>query len=715
MSLFQARDWWGLQCGNDEQFDQYSLCIANIDNNPEGTDKLIVGSHSGILRVFAPNSGTADGMIRPYQPNDLLLEADLQLPILHVAAGFLLSATDKLNLAVLHPRKLCVYSIAATNSATFAEHGSAYNMLLIYEHKLQRGAFNMVVGPFGHVKGRDFLCVQCLDGTLSFYEQESFAFSRFLPNFLLPGPVIYSPQNDSFIVNSSNWTLESYRYQSLAIAKDEDEDNKFKQTGRKATPDWSLVIGEAVIDMSVVSLERNASCIIALGERNLFAVKTSGKLWFMKKFDFSPICMYVYLTDNIDLMILVVTELHTLLVYNNDVLKWATKLPFSPVAIRRANVRNIRGSIICLSENGYLSSCYLGTNPSLHIIPANSEINIANYAETEEELQQLKKIINAFHTDSNALPSNVLGTKSFNSLSSEVIIAISEFYPLVDSTTKLGRKTSDMKSLLTINIRLQASVPVTNLRLMVHITCPLYVEPKVVTYPAISMNGNVVESQFFIGFSDYFLPQDLKLTALVTYVTSEGFPRVAQKSVNLPLYLVARYCSPVKEAEYSLSFDVICQSNTELKQVFSDLSDFFDTTNTLTDGFSLNVSFYDQNSASVSVIVTSRAMQHKFKFKSDSMASLAFVARELMRRLAAHNIRYDTASLNKNSFPVDAYLRTVENHLNVRYKLMEEEQTLSNITSQFRALQKRLLVKLKDRNPSPLTNLDLMIEATHNK
>ena len=37
MSLFQAREWWTTWCGGaDEEFDQGSLCIANIDNNPNG-------------------------------------------------------------------------------------------------------------------------------------------------------------------------------------------------------------------------------------------------------------------------------------------------------------------------------------------------------------------------------------------------------------------------------------------------------------------------------------------------------------------------------------------------------------------------------------------------------------------------------------------------------------------------------------------------------
>lgn len=136
-------------------------------------EKIIVGSHTGILRIFSINAGTnEDGNLVGFQASDLLLETDLKMPILQVCAGFLLSATSNIQLAVLQPRKLSVYSISgniilyATLSgsrlmakwikiatAGVTEHGSSYNILLIYEHNLHRNAYNLVIGPFGQVKG----------------------------------------------------------------------------------------------------------------------------------------------------------------------------------------------------------------------------------------------------------------------------------------------------------------------------------------------------------------------------------------------------------------------------------------------------------------------------------------------------------------------------------------------------------------------------------
>lgn len=58
---------------------------------------------------------------------------------------------------------------------------------------------NMTYGPFGGVSGRDFIAVQSMDGMVSVFEHDAHAFSRFLPNFLLPGPLCYVAKMDSFV------------------------------------------------------------------------------------------------------------------------------------------------------------------------------------------------------------------------------------------------------------------------------------------------------------------------------------------------------------------------------------------------------------------------------------------------------------------------------------------------------------------------------------
>ena len=51
---------------------------------------------------------------------------------------------------------------------------------------------------------------------LSVYEQDCLAFARFLPNFLLPGPLCYVAKIDAFVTCNSQMDVECYRYQILA-------------------------------------------------------------------------------------------------------------------------------------------------------------------------------------------------------------------------------------------------------------------------------------------------------------------------------------------------------------------------------------------------------------------------------------------------------------------------------------------------------------------
>ena len=141
-------------------------------------DKIIVGSLNGILRIYSVGFNATEEGLLPFQANHLLMEIDFKTPILQVCAGLLLSATTNIQLAVLHPKKLSIYSISCKPltcimfcacsflfwclnfqflteaTAGVTEHGSAYNILLIYEHLLKRSAFFMTLGPFGHIRGQ---------------------------------------------------------------------------------------------------------------------------------------------------------------------------------------------------------------------------------------------------------------------------------------------------------------------------------------------------------------------------------------------------------------------------------------------------------------------------------------------------------------------------------------------------------------------------------
>lgn len=110
MSVFQLRDWWGLQLSNsssdsaNEEFDLGAMAIGNVDNCEPPADKIVVGSQSGTMRIFYPTREN-------YRVEDLMVEENFGVPILQVLLGMFLPGSNLLGIAILFPRRLSVFEV----------------------------------------------------------------------------------------------------------------------------------------------------------------------------------------------------------------------------------------------------------------------------------------------------------------------------------------------------------------------------------------------------------------------------------------------------------------------------------------------------------------------------------------------------------------------------------------------------------------------------
>ena len=92
-------------------------------------------------------------------------------------------------------------------------------------HKLERNAFNFIHGHFLNEKKRtEQICVQSIDGALYFIDDESILFKIQLFDYLVPGPMVYSPEVDYMIIANSNLEIEAYSYQSMKAFTNNDID-----------------------------------------------------------------------------------------------------------------------------------------------------------------------------------------------------------------------------------------------------------------------------------------------------------------------------------------------------------------------------------------------------------------------------------------------------------------------------------------------------------
>lgn len=102
----------------------------------------------------------------------------------------------------------------------------------------------MCHGFFGGYRTREFFCVNHMDCSLSFYEQDGISYECTLYGERhIPTKVIYDSRIDAFLLVSSYCELECYRYQDFGESAD---NNKLI-----TAPVWSVCIGEYPLDMQI--------------------------------------------------------------------------------------------------------------------------------------------------------------------------------------------------------------------------------------------------------------------------------------------------------------------------------------------------------------------------------------------------------------------------------------------------------------------------------
>ncbi|XP_013877063.1 protein PTHB1 [Austrofundulus limnaeus] len=701
MSLFKARDWWSATLGEGEEFDQGCLCVGDVDNSGTGHDKIVVGSYMGMLRIFSPRANkSSEGGPADAQ----LLEVQLQNAIIQVEVGKFVSCSDLLHLAVLHPRKLSVYCVSGT--AGNVDHGDQYQLKLVYEHNLQRTACNMTYGTFGGVTGHQSLCIQSMDGMLMFFEQDSYSFGRFLPGFLLPGPLAYNPRTDSFLTVSSARQLESYKYETLAVATDaesrQDSDLPLRTGGKRLTPDWTFVLGEQALDVSVPSFSHSSSSILVLGERNLFCFRDNGQVRFMKKLECNSSCFLPFASDG-TVKLLLSNHTNMLLVYQDVTLKWAAQLPFVPVAVRLANFPELKGVVVSLSSDGHLFCSYMGTDPSFFSTP-KVDAREVDYEQVDVEMKKLQRFIREATRTQDILPK----TNSLEDLSVTASVSSSLDKPsqaLIQDIDGLPVPS------VTVQVKVKANSALQSSKLSICVQPPLAVTQDQFVLEPMGVGSTKVVA-FFAFLNGRYPPADLTGDIVVSYLlptelNPKGVPRVLQSRFSLPLALVCVPSSPAKTTKFKVTVDTN-QPPVDLSSIFREFSAKTEDK----DGNSLAF----QLLAGAKVTIQASKTSQRYRIQSDSFEDMWLVVKELIQRFDQHFSKLGIKDFKKSfsgPLPLQEYFLSVDNHFQMRVNAQQYQDLLSERAVQFRAIQRRLLTRFKDKTPAPLQNLDTLLDATY--
>ncbi|KAL3267708.1 hypothetical protein HHI36_006839 [Cryptolaemus montrouzieri] len=690
MSLFKTKEVWSHNCEDEESFDQNSMIVSPLNSE---ADFIITGSHSGILRIFKPVLDINEGVLQTgYKPTDLILEKSFDSPILQLGVGKLVSGSMLNHLAILHPKQVSIYSMTVKEGAT--KHGIQYLLKLMYTHSLKRSSANFTIGHFGGTLNRDFICVQSLDGMLSIFEQESFAFSCFISVFLLPGPLVYVRKTDSFVTSGSNWYIQCFKYKKLYDAGHQSPEKGSSSAGKSVISDWDFQLNEGVIELNVLELSTKEYVILILGEKNLYCINDWGKLKFIKRLDYSPLCFTSFTLDT-NVMNIVVSETNTVLVYQNTTLKWSAKLHFLPINIKRANLWNLKGCLVILSDEGRLECCYLGTQPSLFVAPPLSYQEL-DFEKAETELAMLNKIAKDLNNDELKLSSDP--TEKYFSMN----LFVDPELKTCNHESNISIAYNNQMCKLIIDVKPHGRLE--ELQITMLVSKPLKCVPDTFFYTDLKENLKC-ECDIFLN-EDNEVPS-LKCEVVATFISDTGVPRNLRKWVMLPLNLVIKFCPPQKDNEIKINLN-LNRDAVPAAVLFSDLmqDNPLEATGNAT-GFT-NVT---ECGKTVSVLLAKSSQ--RYRLQSDSLISSNLMVEQIVFRLRKHFQDDDDFSINfSGSLPLAPLVSCVNSHFNARKELVSLQDNLAQLSSQYRLIEKRLVAKLKTKTPSPLTNQGILLDDT---
>uniref|UniRef100_A0A0C9PRB8 Bbs9_1 protein n=1 Tax=Fopius arisanus TaxID=64838 RepID=A0A0C9PRB8_9HYME len=694
MSLFRTKEWWRTECGNSETFDGQSLLVVPLFGE-EKRDIIIVASHSGNLRIYKPSAQWIDetNSSSGYKFTDLMIETKIADCIIDVKSGKFVSGSQDVRLGVLMPTKLVVYGVTLTAGST--DHGDRCLLEVAYEHELPRFPASLIVGPFGAARGRDFFCVQCIDGTMLFYEQETHTFVQPMKNRLLPEPIAYAPKNDVFVTTNPGWCLECYRYQNIAEFGRTAEERMMKGEDKSLEPDWIYNLGEAVLGIEPVTLTSFEVGIVVLGERNLYCFRDNCTgVKYAKRLDYTPLCFHAYVIEpDGKLMVLVVADTDTLLVYEGTTLKWSAQLPFTPVAIARAHFQHLEGVIVILSEEGRLEACYLGAEPSLFVAPPIHRRGF-DYKAAEDELVEMRKITKSATTADKEL--------SPATMESELLMTI-DISKDLEKAPLIGENEGEQDSMCRINIEVSSYTPLTNVEVNVEVLRPLVVTNGYHVFPALR-ERQVIQTTIYINEILPPLSSEARITA--SYETDNGGLRVLQKPIQLPLRMMLRACPPETNASFSVTIKCL-DPLVNFSQLFPEF--IVDTTQRPSSN-ALGLRVLNTNHV---VTIVAGASTNRYRVQSNDPLSMTLVLQQMVTRLKSRSPGNIVTSIGQNHLQL--VQSQVEAHFGSRQRVKAISNEIALLTTQLRNIERKILQGIRDRNVRSLgaTGLPVLLESTY--
>jgi Bardet-Biedl syndrome 9 protein len=570
---------------------------------------------------------------------------------------------------------------------------------------------------------------------------------------------------DAIVVTTSDMQLECYRYQVLASASlkfnkqekatpssysSSNSNNSHRtSTGMTGNFEWKLNLGEQILDIRLgkyhSEIGQSNYDLLVLTEFSLFCLRPNGDIVFQKRLGFQPstLCLYRRLpqasegSNDVGHSIhnAIITGHHKVwMIYGDKSLLWSACAPSIPVAMEVGEFGNLQGMIVALDAEGSLSINYLGTDPPSTSVGASDVAKEINYEEMDEEHRQLLNVIRRSQGERRIEP------KERVLIRAQVPSMLDPIHSYDDIRRSSNRNTNNPEENAQVQLTMRIYVTYTGNSRVNNVTLSIQTPENIIASES-SIVLDYIDGKsstplilpIVLRPSTNVMPRSLNVNIAAAYTLETGQPRVSQCQVKLPMCMMCRLIPPVKSSTFKFTLETN-QDPPQLTDLFEDMLTQPGCTPEWAKqvgGSGTNVmSFQYYNGVDATILVSKNA--GRYRIQSNELEALWMVSKELVERLEALYQSNDMRLSNSDSkqehqqetaskfevfyqepLPLADFFGAIDAHFAQRKAKMELAAEINDRAHQFRIIQKRLLVRYKDRNPSALNCLEVLLHGTY--
>lgn len=343
-------------------------------------------------------------------------------------------------------------------------------------------------------------------------------------------------------------------------------------------------------------------------------------------------------------MTAIASESGSLLIYDSMNLVWAAQLSKIPVAIQRVILKDLPGGIATLTEEGYLSVGYLGSDPQMFKVPP-LKLQELDYHKTQTEIEELEKEIkkNVDITDLSLINATAERDISIN-------INVNEHLEKSIYTSYAMNGMDEIPMMVALNITLKFNAAFEQVQITVSTDFPICCSES--RYTLHNLEPNSTEKMScWIYITENYDPISLEGTLTVACINRQNILRVIEKPITLPMSLVWRQMNPQKEAVFKITINL--EKVNEISNIFPE----FNYESSLQ-----AIGIGSKYSNSVVTIVKAKSTS-RFRIQSDSICGLAAILTIVTERMKAQKESRDTNHIKTMpTIPIDVVLKLIDEH-----------------------------------------------------